>query len=62
MSAANSGDALNAISKLREAIQTLPFFGSGKAASGCATAIFWATNAPRPPRPLRRPWETLPVN
>src|ERR1700744_1076547 len=28
--AANSGDALNAIGKLREALQTLPFFGSGK--------------------------------
>jgi DNA polymerase-3 subunit delta len=27
----NSGDALAAISKLREALQTLPFFGSGKA-------------------------------
>jgi DNA polymerase III subunit delta len=27
----NSGDALNRISKLREALQTLPFFGSGKA-------------------------------
>ena len=26
----NSGDALNAILKLREALQTLPFFGSGK--------------------------------
>src|SRR5882762_3796988 len=26
----NSGDALNRISKLREALQTLPFFGSGK--------------------------------
>lgn len=26
----NSGDALNKISKFREAIQTLPFFGSGK--------------------------------
>ncbi|HEU6449423.1 MAG TPA: DNA polymerase III subunit delta [Verrucomicrobiae bacterium] len=26
----NSGDALAAISKLREALQTLPFFGSGK--------------------------------
>ncbi|MEK7707469.1 MAG: DNA polymerase III subunit delta, partial [Verrucomicrobiota bacterium] len=26
----NSGDALKAISKLREALQTLPFFGSGK--------------------------------
>src|SRR5215469_12690290 len=26
----NSGDALNAISKLREALQTLPFFGSAK--------------------------------
>jgi DNA polymerase-3 subunit delta len=26
----NSGDALNAIGKLREAIQTLPFFGSSK--------------------------------
>lgn len=26
----NSGDALNAIAKLREALQTLPFFGSGK--------------------------------
>jgi len=26
----NSGDALNAIGKLREAIQTLPFFGSAK--------------------------------
>jgi DNA polymerase-3 subunit delta len=26
----NSGDALTAISKLREALQTLPFFGSGK--------------------------------
>ncbi|HEX3625971.1 MAG TPA: DNA polymerase III subunit delta [Verrucomicrobiae bacterium] len=26
----NSGDALNAIAKLREAIQTLPFFGSSK--------------------------------
>jgi DNA polymerase-3 subunit delta len=27
----NSGDALAAIAKLREALQTLPFFGSGKA-------------------------------
>lgn len=27
----NSGDALKAISKLREALQTLPFFGGGKA-------------------------------
>jgi DNA polymerase-3 subunit delta len=26
----NSGDALSALSKLREALQTLPFFGSGK--------------------------------
>ncbi len=26
----NSGDALNALGKLREALQTLPFFGSGK--------------------------------
>jgi len=26
----NSGDALNVIGKLREALQTLPFFGSGK--------------------------------
>jgi DNA polymerase-3 subunit delta len=30
-SVANGGDALNAIAKLREALQTLPFFGSGKA-------------------------------
>jgi len=29
--AANSGDALKALGKLREALQTLPFFGSGKA-------------------------------
>jgi DNA polymerase-3 subunit delta len=29
-SVSNSGDALNAVSKLREALQTLPFFGSGK--------------------------------
>jgi len=29
-SVSNSGDALAAISKLREALQTLPFFGSGK--------------------------------
>ncbi|HVU08954.1 MAG TPA: DNA polymerase III subunit delta [Verrucomicrobiae bacterium] len=29
-SVANSGDALAAIAKLREALQTLPFFGSGK--------------------------------
>src|SRR5277367_6173288 len=29
-SVANGGDALNAITKLREALQTLPFFGSGK--------------------------------
>ena len=28
---ANSGEALKALSKLREALQTLPFFGSGKA-------------------------------
>ena len=28
--AANSGDALRAIAKLREALQTLPFFGTGK--------------------------------
>ena len=27
----NSGDALKAVAKLREALQTLPFFGSGKA-------------------------------
>jgi DNA polymerase III subunit delta len=29
-SVSNSGDALNALAKLREALQTLPFFGSGK--------------------------------
>lgn len=29
--ASNSGEALRAIAKLREALQTLPFFGSGKA-------------------------------
>jgi len=29
-SVANGGEALNAIAKLREALQTLPFFGSGK--------------------------------
>jgi DNA polymerase-3 subunit delta len=29
-SVTNSGDALNAIAKLREGLQTLPFFGSGK--------------------------------
>src|SRR5450759_5749690 len=28
--AANSGDALKALGKLRESLQTLPFFGSGK--------------------------------
>ena len=28
--AANSGDALKALARLREALQTLPFFGSGK--------------------------------
>ncbi len=30
-SAANSGEALKALGRLREALQTLPFFGSGKA-------------------------------
>jgi len=30
-SAANSGDSLKALAKLREALQTLPFFGGGKA-------------------------------
>jgi DNA polymerase-3 subunit delta len=30
-SAANSGEALTALGRLREALQTLPFFGSGKA-------------------------------
>ena len=30
-SVANSGDALKAIGRLKEALQTLPFFGSGKA-------------------------------
>ncbi|HWF18923.1 MAG TPA: hypothetical protein VG754_06620 [Verrucomicrobiae bacterium] len=30
-SASNSGEALKAISRVREALQTLPFFGSGKA-------------------------------
>jgi DNA polymerase III subunit delta len=29
-SVANSGEALSAVAKLREALQTLPFFGSGK--------------------------------
>src|SRR6267154_2651322 len=29
-SVANSGDALKAVGRLREALQTLPFFGSGK--------------------------------
>ena len=29
-SVSNSGEALNAIARLREALQTLPFFGSGK--------------------------------
>ncbi|HEY6170247.1 MAG TPA: DNA polymerase III subunit delta, partial [Verrucomicrobiae bacterium] len=35
--AANSGEALRSIGKLREALQTLPFFGSGKAVwfKGC---------------------------
>src|SRR5512137_2901110 len=28
--ASNSGDALKALGRLREALQTLPFFGSGK--------------------------------
>jgi len=28
--ASNSGEALRALAKLREALQTLPFFGSGK--------------------------------
>src|SRR5512138_3563921 len=28
--AANSGEALKAMARLREALQTLPFFGSGK--------------------------------
>jgi DNA polymerase-3 subunit delta len=34
---ANSGEALNALGKLRESLQTLPFFGSGKAVwfKGC---------------------------
>ncbi|HEY2952009.1 MAG TPA: DNA polymerase III subunit delta, partial [Verrucomicrobiae bacterium] len=27
----NSGEALKALARLREALQTLPFFGSGKA-------------------------------
>ena len=30
-SAANSGEALKALARLRESLQTLPFFGSGKA-------------------------------
>src|SRR5438132_14412835 len=30
-SAANSGEALSALARLREALQTLPFFGGGKA-------------------------------
>src|SRR5438874_6443428 len=29
-SVSNSGDALNRVGRLREALQTLPFFGSGK--------------------------------
>src|SRR5690349_18273314 len=29
-SVSNSGDALRALAKLREALQTLPFFGQGK--------------------------------
>src|SRR3954469_19600809 len=29
-SVSNSGDALKALARLREALQTLPFFGSGK--------------------------------
>src|SRR5256714_1551199 len=29
-SVSNSGEALKALAKLREALQTLPFFGSGK--------------------------------
>ena len=29
-SVSNSGDALESVAKLREALQTLPFFGSGK--------------------------------
>src|SRR3954470_17779979 len=34
---ANSGEALSALGKLRESLQTLPFFGSGKAVwfKGC---------------------------
>ncbi len=52
----NSGDALKTIAKLREALQTLPFFGSAARLSGCATAIFSATNAPRPRRPSPKRW------
>ncbi len=37
-SVSNSGEALKALARLREALQTLPFFGSGKA-FGCRTAI-----------------------
>ena len=34
-SVANSGDALTAIARLREALNTLPFFGSGKGQGRC---------------------------
>jgi hypothetical protein len=47
-SVSHAGDALKSVAKLRAALQTLPFLAAAKS-SGCATAIFWAKNAP-PPR------------
>jgi hypothetical protein len=39
----NSGEALRALAQLREALQTLPFFGSAKVV---AIAAFWERTAP----------------
>ena len=57
----NSGEALKALAKLREALQTLPFFGSGK--------VIWLQNCnflgderAATPRPSPNRWPTWPRN
>ncbi len=57
----NSGNALDAIAKLREAIQTLPFFGSAKVV-WLRDCSFLGKNEPLRPRRSWRPLETWPAN
>jgi len=52
----NSGEALKALARLRESLQTLPFFGGAQGDLAAKTAIFSVRSGPLPPPSLPKPW------